>query len=106
MRPFLGNIASWRLGFWTSGLLGLAWVALFYPWFRDEPAEKAGVAINAAIGAVYYIRVLLAVYSGAAERDAPKTDIASAVVVAICAALTLGLFFFPSIVMRVLQHLY
>jgi len=43
------------------------------------------LAVNAAIAAVYYIRVLLVVYSGEADRKAPKTDIASAVVVAIWA---------------------
>jgi len=47
--PLLGHLAglpAWRMGFWASGLLGLVWVALFYPWFRDDPAKKAGV--NAA----------------------------------------------------------
>lgn len=40
--PFTG-VAAWRMGFWASGLLGVVWVMLFYPWFRDDPAEKAGV---------------------------------------------------------------
>ena len=44
-RSVFGSVASWRLGFWASGLLGLIWVALFYPWFRDEPAEKRGVNV-------------------------------------------------------------
>jgi len=39
----LAGVAPWRMGFWTSGLLGIVWVVLFYPWFRDEPAEKAAV---------------------------------------------------------------
>ena len=43
---YLAGVASWRMGFVVSGLLGLVWVVLFYPWFRDEPAEKRGV--NAA----------------------------------------------------------
>jgi MFS family permease len=34
---------AWRLGFWASGLLGALWVILFYPWFRDEPADKPSV---------------------------------------------------------------
>jgi MFS family permease len=37
------HVPAWRMGFWTSGLLGLMWVALFYPWFRDDPAEKPRV---------------------------------------------------------------
>jgi MFS family permease len=44
--PLLNHLAAlpaWRMGFWISGLLGLAWVVLFYPWFRDDPAEKASV---------------------------------------------------------------
>ena len=42
----LQGVASWRLGFWASGLLGVVWVVLFYPWFRDDPADHAKV--NAA----------------------------------------------------------
>ena len=34
---------SWRLGFWFSGFVGLFWVAAFWLWFRDHPAEKRGV---------------------------------------------------------------
>ena len=33
------GIASWRLAFWMSGLIGLVWVVLFYRWFRDDPAD-------------------------------------------------------------------
>jgi MFS transporter, ACS family, glucarate transporter len=40
---FLQNVASWRLGFWASGLMGVAWVALFYPFFRNRPSDKRGV---------------------------------------------------------------
>jgi MFS family permease len=50
VRSFLGHISpaiakvpGWRLGFFVSGFLGIAWILLFYPWFRDEPAEKASV---------------------------------------------------------------
>lgn len=39
----LTGIAAWRLGFWASGLLGVVWVALFYPWFCDDPANKRSV---------------------------------------------------------------
>jgi len=37
---------GWRLGFVALALLGAAWVALFFPWFRNDPAEHKGV--NAA----------------------------------------------------------
>src|SRR4029453_1463140 len=39
----LMGVAAWRMGFWASGILGLVWVALFYPWFRDDPAQKPSV---------------------------------------------------------------
>jgi MFS family permease len=35
--------APWRLSFYASGLLGVIWVALFWLWFRDNPAEQRGV---------------------------------------------------------------
>lgn len=47
--PVLGLLAgqeAWRISFWAAGAMGLVWCAAFYPWFRDDPAEKAGV--NAA----------------------------------------------------------
>src|SRR3954471_16214148 len=37
---------GWRLGFVALALLGVAWVALFVPWFRNDPAEHK--AVNAA----------------------------------------------------------
>ena len=40
---FLENLAPWRWGFFASGLVGVAWVALFWPFFRDDPARKKGV---------------------------------------------------------------
>lgn len=39
----LEHTASWRLGFWVSGLLGVVWVAFFWWWFRDHPADKPSV---------------------------------------------------------------
>jgi MFS family permease len=51
-RTFLGKVpglsmvagtASWRLAFWISGLLGVVWVALFFPFFRDRPEDKRTV---------------------------------------------------------------
>jgi ACS family glucarate transporter-like MFS transporter len=34
---------GWRLGFVALALLGAAWVAVFLPWFRNDPAEHKGV---------------------------------------------------------------
>jgi MFS family permease len=37
---------GWRWGFVSLSLLGVAWVAVFLPWFRNDPAEHKSV--NAA----------------------------------------------------------
>ncbi len=37
---------GWRLGFVALAMLGVAWVAVFLPWFRNDPAEHKSV--NAA----------------------------------------------------------
>src|SRR5262249_30806197 len=34
---------GWRQSFFVLGSLGLIWGALFYQWFRDDPAEHASV---------------------------------------------------------------
>jgi nitrate/nitrite transporter NarK len=39
----LEHAAAWRLGFWVSGLVGVLWVLLFWPFFRDKPVDKRGV---------------------------------------------------------------
>lgn len=36
-------VPSWRIAFFASGLLGILWCLAFYPWFRDDPAEKPSV---------------------------------------------------------------
>lgn len=41
--PHLAALPGWRLGFFMSGLLGIAWIVFFYPWFRDDPADKPSV---------------------------------------------------------------
>jgi MFS transporter, ACS family, glucarate transporter len=41
---WLASIADWRAGFFVSGLAGIAWCLAFYPWFRDEPAQKNSVS--------------------------------------------------------------
>ena len=43
---YLASLPVWRLAFWACGLVGVAWALLFYPWFRDDPADKRSV--NAA----------------------------------------------------------
>ena len=35
---------GWRASFYVFGILGVAWSAVWYWWFRDSPAEKAGVS--------------------------------------------------------------
>jgi sugar phosphate permease len=35
---------GWRASFYVFGLVGLIWAACWYAWFRDSPAEKAGVS--------------------------------------------------------------
>jgi sugar phosphate permease len=35
---------GWRASFYVFGLLGVIWAAVWYAWFRDSPAEKAGVS--------------------------------------------------------------
>jgi MFS transporter, ACS family, glucarate transporter len=34
---------GWRTSFYLFGILGVGWSAAWYWWFRDSPAEKAGV---------------------------------------------------------------
>jgi MFS family permease len=40
------TLPAWRVGFFVSGLFGVVWCVIFFPWFRDEPSQKASV--NAA----------------------------------------------------------
>lgn len=35
---------GWRAAFYAFGSLGVFWSALWYWWFRDSPAEKAGIS--------------------------------------------------------------
>jgi MFS family permease len=41
-----GEHTHWRHAFWIFGSVGVLWCVLFWWWFRDRPAQKAGV--NAA----------------------------------------------------------
>jgi len=43
---WMAGLPAWRMAFWACGLIGAVWAVLFYPWFRDDPAEKGSV--NAA----------------------------------------------------------
>lgn len=35
---------GWRASFYIFGILGVVWSVVWYRWFRDSPAEKAGVS--------------------------------------------------------------
>lgn len=37
------SLFGWRIGFVALSFLGVAWVALFLPWFRNDPAEHKSV---------------------------------------------------------------
>jgi MFS family permease len=43
---WLSDIPAWRIGFFVSGILGVFWCVAFYPWFRDEPAQKKSVSAD------------------------------------------------------------
>jgi NADH-quinone oxidoreductase subunit N len=64
------------------------------------------IAINAAIGAVYYLRLVMAMYVREGGTVRAQADLPSCIVVAFCLAVTLGLFFVPGILLDVLQRLY
>jgi MFS transporter, ACS family, glucarate transporter len=40
---WFSTIPAWRIAFFASGGLGVVWCLAFYPWFRDEPADKESV---------------------------------------------------------------
>ena len=40
---------GWRASFYLFGALGVVWAAGWYGWFRDSPAEKAGLDPEAAL---------------------------------------------------------
>ena len=35
---------GWRASFFVFGVVGMMWATVWYAWFRDSPAEKAGVS--------------------------------------------------------------
>lgn len=41
--PWLAKFPAWRLGFIASGLVGVVWVVLFWPFFKDRPGDKRSV---------------------------------------------------------------
>ena len=41
---WLASVPAWRIAFFASGALGVVWCLAFYPWFRDDPAEKPSVS--------------------------------------------------------------
>jgi ACS family glucarate transporter-like MFS transporter len=40
----LGRHLGWRAVFWVLGAVGLAWSALWWSWFRNDPAEMPGIS--------------------------------------------------------------
>jgi MFS family permease len=42
---WFADTPSWRIAFFVSGGLGVIWCLAFYPWFRDDPAEKKSVGV-------------------------------------------------------------
>lgn len=41
--PGLADAPHWRVTFVLFSLMGVAWCLFFWPWYRDRPADKAGV---------------------------------------------------------------
>jgi MFS transporter, ACS family, glucarate transporter len=41
---------GWRVSFYVFGVVGLAWAAVWYAWFRDSPEEKRGRVSLPSIG--------------------------------------------------------
>jgi MFS family permease len=35
---------GWRVPFFVFGIVGVAWAAVWYGWFRDSPADKPGIS--------------------------------------------------------------
>jgi ACS family glucarate transporter-like MFS transporter len=35
---------GWRATFWIFGACGLIWAAVWYWWYRDDPAQKSGIS--------------------------------------------------------------
>lgn len=67
--PALAAVHGWRMGFWASGLLGIFWTIAFYPWFRDDPADKR--TVNAA-----ELRVIRADRNSSQLTRTPRQDAA------------------------------
>lgn len=40
---WFSDVSAWRVAFFASGCLGVIWCLAFYPWFRDDPAQKKTV---------------------------------------------------------------
>lgn len=89
-------------GFW--GKLNI----FFAAWTEGTPAFKAlalAMALNAAVGAWYYLRIVGLMYlQPPAESVTKKREGAVLAGMVICAAVTLGLFVAPSILWRGLIH--
>jgi NADH-quinone oxidoreductase subunit N len=82
---------------WESGQAGIRWLAV-------------GLAVNAAIAAWYYLRLVKTAYLDPAPDGAPLAGLRPSPILfgamSLCAAGTIGLFFFPNSVWGLLQGLH
>jgi len=92
----------------SAGFLGKLQIFLALVGDRSSTfAILAGiVALNAAIGAWYYLRLLTSIFSPPRDADPPHAgpvnDAPGLVAVGLCAAISLGLFFYPRILLDML----
>lgn len=109
--PILGLVAAAFLfsltglpptaGFWGKlYLLIAAWSEGSVPF----QVLAALLAINAAIAAWYYLRIVAVMYLRPAQGAAPARDLGSLIGIAVCAAITIGFFLAPALLRRALEH--
>jgi NADH-quinone oxidoreductase subunit N len=89
---FLGKLNLF-LAAWSAGTESGQWLAIW-------------LAVNAAIGAWYYLRVIREMYLSEPTYAVPEsTPAPSVVAMGLCTAATLGLFFVPAILWDVIQRI-
>ncbi len=89
---FLGKLNLF-LAAWSAGTESGQWLAIW-------------LAVNAAIGAWYYLRVIREMYLSEPTYEVPEsTPAPSVVAMGLCTAATLGLFFVPAILWDVIQRI-
>jgi NADH-quinone oxidoreductase subunit N len=87
----------------TAGFLAKLYVFLA-AWETQSPLYQflaVAMALNAAIGAWYYLRIVTSMYLRQAVKELDhRTDRPGLIAIVLCAVFTLGLFFFPKTVWR------